>query len=63
VDAIKKPLPPQNHVYIALDGCKSAVKLARMVVIGYDIDQNCALGEFQHALHEVDWLFISTLEH
>jgi hypothetical protein len=62
VDAIKKQLPIQNKVSLALDGWTSPKKLGITSVIGYYIGRNWALREVQLALDEVYCLFGSRLE-
>jgi len=59
VDAIKKQLPFQNKVSLALDGWTSTNKLAIMSVIAYYMDGKWALREVQLAFDEVDRLFCS----
>jgi len=62
VDAIKKQLPVQNKVSLALDGWTSTNKLAITSVIAYYMDRNWALREVQLAFDEVDRLFYSRFE-
>jgi hypothetical protein len=62
VDAIKKHLPSQNKVSLALDGSKSTNKLAITSVIAYSMDRNWALHEFQLAVDAVNHLFVSRFE-
>jgi hypothetical protein len=62
VDAIKKQLPSQNTVSLALNRLTSTNELAVTLVIAYYMDQNWALHEIQHALHKVDPLFFSTFD-
>jgi hypothetical protein len=62
VDAIKKPLPSQNKVSLALDGWTSMNKLAITSVIAYYMDLNWALREVQLAFDEVNLLFFSRFE-
>jgi hypothetical protein len=62
VDAIKKPLPSQNKVILALDEWTSMNKLAITSGIAYYIDRNWALGEVQLAFDEVNLLFFSCFE-
>ena len=62
VDAIKKQLPSQNKVSLALDGWTSTNKLAITSVIAYYMDRNWALREVQLAFDEVDRLFFSAFE-
>jgi len=62
VDAIKKQLPLQNKVSLALDGWTSTNKLFIMSVIAYYMDRKWALREFQLAFDEVDRLFCSRFE-
>jgi len=62
VDAIKKQLPLQNKVSLALDGWTSTNKLAITSVIAYYMDRNWALREVQLAFNEVNRLFISRFE-
>jgi hypothetical protein len=62
VEAIKKQLPIQNKVSLALDGWTSTNKLAIMSVIANYMDRNWALREVQLALNEVDRLFCSHFE-
>jgi len=57
VDAIKKQLPVQNKMSLALDGWTSTHKLAIMSAIAYIIERNWALREVQLAFDEVDRLF------
>jgi len=62
VDAIKKQLPSQNKVSIALDRWTSTKKLAITSVIDYYIDRTGALREVQLAFDEVDRLFFPYFE-
>ena len=62
VDAIKKQLPSQNKVSLALDGWTSTNKLAITSVIAYYMDRNWALRDVQLAFDEVDPLFFSAFE-
>jgi hypothetical protein len=62
VDAIKKQLPIQNKVSLALDGWTSTNKLAITSVIAYYMDRNWALREVQLAFAEVNRLFCSCFE-
>ena len=62
VDAIKKRLPSQNKVSLALDGSTSPNKLTITLVIAYFMDENLALCEVQLAFNEVDHLFLSCFE-
>jgi len=62
VDAIKKQLPLQNKVSLALDGWSSTNKLAITSVIAYYMDRSWALREVQLAFDEVDGLFCSRFE-
>jgi hypothetical protein len=62
VDAIKKQLPVQNKVSLALDGLTSTNKLAITSVIAYYMDQNWALREVQLCFDEVDRLCCSRFE-
>jgi len=62
VDAIKKQLPLQNKVSLALDRWTSMNKLAITLVIAYYMDRNWALREVQLAFDEVDLLFCSRFE-
>jgi hypothetical protein len=62
VDAMKKQLPTQNRVSLALDGWTSTNKLAITSLIGYYKDRNWALREVQLAFNEVDALFGSSFE-
>jgi len=62
VDAIKKELPSQNEVRLALDGWTSTNKLITTSVIHYYFDQNSALREVQLAFDEVDHLFFSPFQ-
>jgi hypothetical protein len=62
VDAIKKQLPLQNNVSLALDGWTSTNKLAITSVIAYYLNRNWALREVQLALDEVNRLFCSRFE-
>ena len=62
VDAIKKQLPIQNKVSLALDGWTSTNKLAITSVFTYYIDRNWALREVQLAFDEVDRLLCSCFE-
>jgi len=57
VDAIKKQLPVQNKVPLALDGWTSTNKLAITSFIAYYMDLNGVLHEVQLAFHGVDRLF------
>jgi len=59
VDAIKKKLPSRHKVSLGLNGWTSLNKLAIMLVIAYNMDQNWALHEVQLAFDEVDHLFFS----
>ena len=54
VDAIKKQLPSQNKVSLALDGWTSTNKLVIMSVVAYYINQHWALREVQLAFDEVN---------
>jgi len=56
VDAIKKQLPSQNKVSLALDGWTSTNKLAITLVIVYYMDRKWALREVQLTFDEVDHL-------
>ena len=58
-DAIKKQLPSQSKVTLALDGWTSMNKLDVMLVFAYLIDRNWALHEFQLFFNEIDHLFLS----
>ena len=62
VDAIKKQLPIQNKVSLALDGGTSTNTLAIMSVIDYYMNRNWAFCEVQLAFDEVDPLFCSHFE-
>jgi hypothetical protein len=62
LDAIKKQLPLQNKVCLALDGWTSTNKLAITSVIAYYMDRNWALHEVQLAFDEVNLLFFSRFE-
>jgi len=62
VDAIKKQLPRQNKVNLALDGWTSTNKLAITSVIAYYIYRYWALREIQVTFDEVNRLFISRFE-
>jgi len=62
VDAIKKQLPIQNKVSLALNGWTSTNNLAITSVIAYYMDRNWALREVQLAFNEVDRLFCSRFE-
>ena len=62
VDAIKKQMPSQNKVSLALDGWTSTNKLAIMSVIAYYMDRYCALCDVQLAFNKFDRLFISLFE-
>jgi len=61
-DTIKKQLPIQNKVSLALDGWTSTNKLAITSVIAYYMDRNWALRKVQLAFDEVDRLFGSHSE-
>jgi len=62
VDAIKKQLPIQNKVSLALDRWTSTNKLDITSVIAYYMDRNWALHEVQLAFDEVDRLFCFCFE-
>jgi hypothetical protein len=62
VDAIKKQLPLQNTVSLALDGWMSTIKLAITSVIAYYMDRNWALREVQRVFAEVNCQFFSHFE-
>jgi len=62
VDAIKKQLPSQNKVSLALDRWTSMNKLAIMSVIAYYMDRNWALRKVQLAFDEVDHQFFFAFE-
>jgi len=62
VDAIKKQLPSQNTVSLALDGWISTNILAITSVITYYTDQNWPLHEAQLAFGDVDHLSFSSFE-
>jgi len=62
VDAIKKQLPRQNKVSLALDRWTSTNKLAIPSVIAYNMDRDCVLREVQLPFDEVDHLFGSRFE-
>jgi len=49
MDAIKKLLPSQNKVSLALDGWTATKKLAITSVTAYYMDRKCALQEVQLA--------------
>jgi hypothetical protein len=62
VDAIKKQLPSPNEISLASDRGTSPNKLAIMTVVAYNMDQNCALHEVQHACIQVVHLFFSRFD-
>jgi len=62
VHAIKKQLPLQSKVSLALDRWTSTNKLAITSVIVYHMDRNWALREVQLAFDEVNPLFCSRCE-
>jgi len=62
VDAIKKQLPMQIKVSLALDGWTSTNKVAITSVIAYYMDRDWALREVQLAFDEVDHLLCSRFE-
>jgi len=62
VEAIKKQLPIQDKVSLALNGWTSTNKLAITSAIAYYMDRNWALHEVQLTLDEVDRLFGSPFE-
>ena len=62
VDALKKQLPLQNKLSLALDVWTATNKLAMRSVIAYYMDRNGALREVQLAFDEVDRLFCSCFE-
>ena len=62
VDAIKKQLPSQNEVTLALDRWTSMNKLCMKSVITYKMHRYWALREVQLAFDEVDRLFFSRFE-
>jgi len=62
VDAIKKQLPSQNKVSLALDGWISTNKLARTSVNSYYMDRNWASREVQLGFDEVYCLFFSAFK-
>jgi len=57
VDAIRKQLPSQNNVCLALDGWTSTNILSITLVIPYYMDRNWALCEVQLAFDDVYRLF------
>jgi hypothetical protein len=59
VDAIKKQLPIQNKVSLALDGWTSTNKLAITSVIAFYMNRNWELREVHLDFDEVDYLFCS----
>jgi len=62
VDEIKKQLPSQNKVSLALNWWTSTNKLAITLVIAYSMDPNWVLREVQLGFEEVDTLFFSGFE-
>jgi hypothetical protein len=62
VDAIKKQLPSQNKVSLALDGWTSMNTLGITSVISYDIDRQWALPEVPLAFDKVNQLFCCRIE-
>jgi len=62
VGAIRKQLPSQNKLSLALDGWTSLNKPAITSVIAYNMDRNWASCEVQLAFDEVDRLFFSQSE-
>ena len=59
VDVIRKQLPSQNQVSLALDRWTSTTKLTITSVIAYYMDRNCTLPEVQLAFNEVNRLLFS----
>ena len=62
MDAIKKQLPSQTEVSLALHGWTSMNKLAITLVIAYYKDQNWEVSEVPLAFDDVDSLFCSCFE-
>jgi len=62
VDAIKKQLPSQNKVSLALDGWTTTNKLVISSVIAYDMYPNWALRDEQLSFEEVDNLLVSYIK-
>jgi len=62
VDAIKKQLPSQNKVSLALDRLTLTTKLGILSVIAYYMYRNWAVREVQLPFNEVDRLFFPSLE-
>jgi hypothetical protein len=62
VGAIKKQLPSQNKVSLALHVWRSTSELSITSVITYCMNRNWALCEVQVAFDEVDCLFFPHFE-